>query len=51
MKINLLINISVLILFAYDSIIIETKTTKLLIEADNRQTVNNVKTTKFKLTY
>lgn len=33
----------------YNSIIIELKATKFLIEADHRQTVNNVKATKFKL--
>lgn len=33
----------------YNSIIIELKATKFLIEADNRQTINNVKATKFKL--
>ena len=33
----------------YNSIIIELKATKFLIEADQRQTVNNVKATKFKL--
>jgi GxxExxY protein len=33
----------------FDSIIIELKATKFLIEADYRQTVNNVKATKFKL--
>ena len=33
----------------YNSIIIELKATKFLIEADLRQTINNVKATKFKL--
>ena len=33
----------------FNSIIIELKATKFLIEADQRQTVNNVKATKFKL--
>lgn len=33
----------------YNSIIIELKATKFLIEADYRQTTNNVKATKFKL--
>jgi GxxExxY protein len=33
----------------YNSIIIELKATKFIIEADYRQTVNNVKATKFKL--
>jgi len=33
----------------YNSIILELKATKFLIEADHRQTVNNVKATKFKL--
>lgn len=33
----------------FNSIIIELKATKFLIEADHRQTVNNVKATKFKL--
>jgi len=33
----------------YNSIIIELKATKFLIEVDNRQTINNVKATKFKL--
>lgn len=33
----------------FNSIIIELKATKFLIEADHQQTVNNVKATKFKL--
>jgi GxxExxY protein len=33
----------------YKSIIIELKATKFLIEADHKQTVNNVKATRFKL--
>lgn len=33
----------------YNSIIIELKVTKFLIEADYRQTINNVKATQFKL--
>jgi len=33
----------------FESIILELKATKFLIEADHRQTVNNVKATKFKL--
>jgi len=33
----------------YNSIILELKATKFLIEADHRQTVNNVKATHFKL--
>lgn len=33
----------------FDSIIIELKATKFLIEADRQQTLNNVKATKFKL--
>ena len=33
----------------YNSIIIELKATKFIIEADHRQTVNNVKATKFRL--
>ena len=33
----------------YDSIIIELKATKFLIDTDLRQTVNNVKATKYKL--
>ena len=33
----------------FNSIIIELKATKFLTEADQRQTVNNVKATKFKL--
>ena len=33
----------------YNSIMIELKATKFLIDADVRQTVNNVKATKFKL--
>lgn len=33
----------------YNSIIIELKATKFLIEADRQQTLNNVKATKFKL--
>lgn len=33
----------------YNSIIIELKATKFLIEADRKQTLNNVKATKFKL--
>ncbi|MBA4411617.1 MAG: GxxExxY protein [Odoribacter sp.] len=33
----------------YNSIIIELKATKYLIEADRQQTLNNVKATKFKL--
>lgn len=33
----------------YNSIILELKATKLLVEADSRQTVNNVKATKFRL--
>jgi GxxExxY protein len=33
----------------YNSIIIELKATKFLVEADHRQTINNVKATKFKL--
>lgn len=33
----------------YNSIILELKATKFLIESDHRQTVNNVKATKFKL--
>lgn len=33
----------------YDSIILELKATKFLIDADRQQTLNNVKATKFKL--
>lgn len=33
----------------FDSIIIELKATKFLIDADQKQTLNNVKATKFKL--
>ena len=33
----------------YDSIIIELKATKYLVEADRQQTLNNIKATKFKL--
>ena len=33
----------------YNSIILELKATKFLIEADHRQTINNVKATQFKL--
>ena len=33
----------------YDSIIIELKATKFTIEADHKQTLNNIKATKFKL--
>ena len=33
----------------FDSIIIEIKATKYLIDADHRQTMNNVKATKFRL--
>lgn len=33
----------------FDSIILELKSTKYLIDADRQQTLNNVKTTKFKL--
>ena len=33
----------------FNSIILELKATKFLIEADNRQTINNVKATKYKL--
>jgi GxxExxY protein len=33
----------------YKSIILELKATKFLIEADHRQTMNNVKATKYKL--
>jgi GxxExxY protein len=33
----------------YNSIIIELKATKVLIEADRQQTLNNLKATKFKL--
>ncbi|HSO89045.1 MAG TPA: GxxExxY protein [Draconibacterium sp.] len=33
----------------YNSIIIELKATKFLIDADHRQTVNNVKATNFRL--
>ena len=33
----------------YNSIIIELKATKFLTDADHRQTVNNIKATKFKL--
>lgn len=33
----------------YDSIIIELKATKYLVDADYKQTLNNVKATKFKL--
>ena len=33
----------------FDSIIIELKATKYLIEADHKQTINNVKATQFKL--
>ncbi len=33
----------------FNSIIIELKATKFLIEADHRQTINNVKATQFKL--
>jgi len=33
----------------FNSIIIELKATKFLIDADHRQTVNNVKATKFRL--
>ncbi len=33
----------------FNSIIIELKATKFLIDADHRQTINNVKATKFKL--
>jgi GxxExxY protein len=33
----------------YDLIILELKATKFLIEADHRQTMNNVKATKYKL--
>lgn len=33
----------------YNSIIIELKATKLIIDADLKQTINNVKATKFKL--
>jgi GxxExxY protein len=33
----------------FNSIILELKATKFLIEADHRQTVNNVKATKYKL--
>ncbi len=33
----------------YNSIILELKATKFIIEADHRQTVNNVKATKFQL--
>lgn len=32
----------------FNSIILELKATKFLIEADNRQTINNVKATKYK---
>ena len=49
MKINLSINIFVADFVCYNSIIIELKATKFLIESDHRQTVNNVKATKFKL--
>jgi len=33
----------------FNSIILELKATKFLIEADNRQTINNIKATKYKL--
>lgn len=33
----------------YNSIIIELKSTKFLIDADRKQTLNNIKATKFKL--
>lgn len=33
----------------FSSIILELKSTKYLIEADNQQTLNNIKATKFKL--
>jgi len=33
----------------YNSIIIELKTTKYMVEADRQQTLNNIKATKFKL--
>ena len=33
----------------YNSIILELKATKFLIEADSKQTLNNIKATKFKL--
>jgi GxxExxY protein len=33
----------------YDSIILELKATKYLVDADRQQTLNNVKATKFKL--
>jgi len=33
----------------YNSIIIELKATKYLVEADRQQTLNNIKATKFKL--
>lgn len=33
----------------YDAIIIELKATKFLIDADHKQTINNVKATRFKL--
>ncbi len=35
--------------FCYSSIILELKATKFLIEADYRQTLNNIKATNFKL--